>query len=59
MYRILERRLTAALRAHLLRAYNLDLPKIVIKQPPKVELGEYATPLVPFGSEVVVIVTAR
>ncbi|HMK20772.1 MAG TPA: arginine--tRNA ligase, partial [Terriglobales bacterium] len=26
-------------------AYDLDLPKIVVEQPPKVELGEYAMPL--------------
>jgi arginyl-tRNA synthetase len=45
LYRILERRLAAALRAYLARAYNLELPKIVIEQPPKVELGEYALPL--------------
>jgi len=25
--------------------YDLDLPKIVVEQPPKVELGEYAMPL--------------
>jgi len=45
LYRILERRLTQAVRAYLARAYRLDLPKIVVEQPPKVELGEYATPL--------------
>ncbi len=45
MYRFLERRLAAAIRAYLKRAYNLELAKIVIEQPPKVELGEYAMPL--------------
>jgi arginyl-tRNA synthetase len=45
LYRFLERRLAAAIRAYLKRAYNLDLAKIVIEQPPKVELGEYAMPL--------------
>jgi arginyl-tRNA synthetase len=45
LYRFLERRLAAAVRAYLKRAYNLELPKIVIEQPPKVELGEYAMPL--------------
>ncbi len=45
MYRFLERRLAAAVRAYLKRAYNLELAKIVIEQPPKVELGEYAMPL--------------
>jgi arginyl-tRNA synthetase len=45
LYRFLERRLAAAVRAYLKRAYNLELAKIVIEQPPKVELGEYAMPL--------------
>ena len=45
MYRILERRLTQQVRDFLRRTYNLDLPKIVVEQPPKVELGEYAMPL--------------
>jgi len=45
LYRFLERRLAAAVRTYLKRAYNLELPKIVIEQPPKVELGEYAMPL--------------
>jgi arginyl-tRNA synthetase len=45
LYRILERRLTQHVRDFLHRTYNLDLPKIVVEQPPKVELGEYAMPL--------------
>ncbi|HZE27261.1 MAG TPA: arginine--tRNA ligase [Terriglobales bacterium] len=45
MYRILERRLTQQVRDFLRGAYDLDLPKIVVEQPPKVELGEYAMPL--------------
>ena len=45
MYRILERRLTQQVRDFLKRTYNLDLPKIVVEQPPKVEMGEYAMPL--------------
>jgi len=45
LYRILERRLTQQVRDFLKRAYNLDLPKIVVEQPPKVEMGEYAMPL--------------
>ena len=45
MYRHLERRLTQHVRDFLLRTYALDLPKIVIEQPPRVELGEYALPL--------------
>ena len=46
MYRHLERRLNAAnqrLSAHAPTSWTL--PKIVIEQPPKVELGEYALPL--------------
>ena len=45
MYRILERRLTEQVRDFLRRTYNLDLSRIVVEQPPKVELGEYAMPL--------------
>ena len=45
MYRHLERRLAQHVREFLRRAYDLDLPKIVIEQPPKVEFGEYALPL--------------
>ncbi len=33
------------MRAHLREKYDLDLPNIVIEQPPTVELGEYALPL--------------
>lgn len=45
MYRHLERRLAQHVSEFLRRTYNLDLPKIVIEQPPKVEFGEYALPL--------------
>jgi len=45
LYQHLERRLNEALRAFLQRAYSLDLPKLVIEQPPKVEFGEYALPI--------------
>ncbi len=45
MYHHLERRLSQHVRDFLLRTYALDLPKIVIEQPPRVELGEYALPL--------------
>jgi len=45
LYRHLERRLTQHVRDFLLRTYALDLPKIVIEQPPRVDLGEYALPL--------------
>jgi len=45
LYRHLELRLAEQVRDFLRRTYNLDLPKIVIEQPPKVEFGEYALPL--------------
>ncbi|MFY9562311.1 MAG: arginine--tRNA ligase [Terriglobales bacterium] len=45
MYRHLERRLTESVRGFLQRAYGLDLPSVVIEQPPKIELGEYALPI--------------
>ena len=45
MYRHLERRLAQQIREFLRRSHDLDLPKIVIEQPPRVELGEYALPL--------------
>jgi len=45
LYRHLQRRLEQHIRDFLRGTYDLDLPKIVIEQPPKVELGEYALPL--------------
>src|SRR5580704_100423 len=45
LYRHLERRLAQQIREFLHRSYGLDLPKIVIEQPPRIELGEYALPL--------------
>jgi arginyl-tRNA synthetase len=45
LYRHLERRLAQQIREFLQRSYGLDLPKIVVEQPPRVELGEYALPL--------------
>jgi arginyl-tRNA synthetase len=45
LYRHLERRLAQQIRVFLHRSYSLDLPKIVIEQPPRVELGEYALPV--------------
>ncbi len=45
MYRHLERRLAQNVSEFLRRTYDLDLVRIVIEQPPKVELGEYALPL--------------
>jgi len=45
VYRHLEDRLGQRVREFLQRTYGLDLPKIVIEQPPSVEFGEYALPL--------------
>ena len=45
MYRDLERRLAVRVREFLREKYALDIEKIVIEQPPKVEMGEYALPL--------------
>jgi arginyl-tRNA synthetase len=45
LYRYLERRLADALREFLRRRYGLEVETVVIEQPPKVELGEYALPL--------------
>jgi arginyl-tRNA synthetase len=45
LYRHLEQRLAQHIRYFLRRSYGLDLPKIVIEQPPQVEFGEYALPL--------------
>jgi arginyl-tRNA synthetase len=45
LYRYLESRLTQQIRQFLQRSYGLDLAKIVVEQPPRVELGEYALPL--------------
>jgi arginyl-tRNA synthetase len=45
LYRHLELRLSRHIRDFLRRTYDLDLPRIVVEQPPRVELGEYALPL--------------
>jgi arginyl-tRNA synthetase len=45
LYRYLEHRLATHMREFLRRSYGLDIEKIVIEQPPKVEFGEYALPL--------------
>jgi len=45
LYRDLEHRLAQHIREFLRSNYGLDLGKIVIEQPPRVELGEYAMPL--------------
>ena len=45
MYRFLEQRLARRVSDFVRRTYDLDLPKVVVEQPPRVELGEYALPL--------------
>ena len=45
MYLHFQRILTDRVRQFLQQQYELDLPAIVIEQPPKVEFGEYALPL--------------
>jgi arginyl-tRNA synthetase len=45
LYRDLELRLAGHIREFLQHRYSIDLPKIVIEQPPKVEFGEYALPM--------------
>ncbi len=45
MYLDLQQRLARHIGEFLKRTYDLDLPNIVIEQPPRVELGEYALPL--------------
>ena len=45
MYRYLEHRLAQHVRDFLRRTYDVEVSKIVIEQPPKVEFGEYALPL--------------
>ena len=45
LYRDLELRLSQHIRDFVRRIYDLELPRIVVEQPPRVELGEYALPL--------------
>jgi arginyl-tRNA synthetase len=45
LYLELQQQLTRRVRELLKRQYDLDLPRIVIDQPPNVGLGEYALPL--------------
>jgi arginyl-tRNA synthetase len=45
LYLELQQQLTRRVRELLKRQYDLDLPRIVVDQPPNVGLGEYALPL--------------
>ena len=50
MYRHLEHRLAERVRQCLERKYpGVPLPNVVIEQPPKVELGDFAIPVFPFA----------
>ncbi|MGB9283914.1 MAG: arginine--tRNA ligase, partial [Candidatus Sulfotelmatobacter sp.] len=50
MYRHLEHRLAQRLLEFLGQRYpGVTLPKVVIEQPPKVELGDFAIPVFPFA----------
>ena len=50
MYRYLEHRLAQRVRECLERRHpGVALPSIVIEQPPKVELGDFAIPIFPFA----------
>ncbi|HET6177914.1 MAG TPA: arginine--tRNA ligase [Candidatus Sulfotelmatobacter sp.] len=50
MYRHLEHRLAQSLLECLQRRYpGVALPRVVIEQPPKVELGDFAIPIFPFA----------
>ena len=50
MYRYLEHRLARAVRECLQRQHpNAALPPVIVEQPPKVELGDFAIPIFPFA----------
>lgn len=50
MYRYLERRLAERVLECLQKRYpGVSLPEVVIDQPPKVELGDFAIPVFPFA----------
>ena len=50
MYRHLEHRLAQSLKEFLRRHYpGVTLPNVIIEQPPKVELGDFAIPVFPFA----------
>ena len=50
MYRHLEKRLAGRLREYLETKHpGVSLPGVVIEQPPKVELGDFAIPMFPFA----------
>jgi arginyl-tRNA synthetase len=44
VYRHLQRRLTDHIRQFLREKYDIELANLVVEQPPKIEMGEYALP---------------
>ena len=50
MYRYLEHRLAQRVLECLQRTYpGAALPSVIVEQPPKVELGDFAIPIFPFA----------
>jgi arginyl-tRNA synthetase len=50
LYRLLEQQLAQRVLECLQRRYpGIALPKVVVEQPPKVELGDFAIPIFPFA----------
>jgi arginyl-tRNA synthetase len=45
LYRHLQHRLVHSIQDFVRRTYQIELERLAIEQPPKVELGEYASPL--------------
>ncbi|MGB8772190.1 MAG: arginine--tRNA ligase, partial [Candidatus Korobacteraceae bacterium] len=45
MYLEQQKKLAAHVRVFLREKYHIDLANVVIEQPPKVEMGEFALPL--------------
>ncbi len=45
MYSLLQRHLVERVREFLRSQYQIDIANVVVEQPPKVEMGEYALPL--------------
>jgi len=45
LYRHFQRRLAEPIRGFLRKQYQLEIENIVVEQPPRVEMGEYALPL--------------
>ncbi len=44
MYRSLQQRLVEHIQQFLRQKYEIDLPNLVVEQPPRIEMGEYALP---------------